>query len=69
MNPADGGKGFFFKEDGKEGTVLAMKNSILPVVAVLETEKILSVWLYLVLPQNCKRFNGTTGRHRTSDVC
>ena len=44
MSDAAGGKGFFFREDGKEGTVLAMKNSILPVVAVPDAGNTFSVW-------------------------
>ena len=44
MNDAAGGKGVFFREDGKEGTVLAMKNSILPVVAVPDAGNTFSAW-------------------------
>ena len=44
MNAAAGGKGYFFKGGWKETTVLAMKNNILPVVAVPEAGNILSAW-------------------------
>ena len=47
MSAATGGKGYFFKKDGKEGTVPAMKNSILPVVAAPDSGCNFSGWVKL----------------------
>ena len=44
MNAADGGRGYFFRVAYNKTTVLAMKNNILPVVAVPEVREILSAW-------------------------
>ena len=44
MNAADCGKGYFFKKSCAQNTVLAMKHSILPVVAVPDEGNILSSW-------------------------
>ena len=44
MNAAAGGKGVFFKESCAQNPVLAMKNSILPVVAAPDSGNTFSVW-------------------------
>ena len=44
MQGAAGGTGFFFKEGYAQNPVLAMKNSILPVVAAPDPLKILLKW-------------------------
>ena len=44
MQGAAGGTGFFFKEGCAQNPVLAMKNSILPVVAAPDPLKILLKW-------------------------
>ena len=44
MKAAAGGRGYFFRVAYNKNPVLAMKNGILPVVAVPEAGKILSAW-------------------------